>query len=104
MSELASASVREAILASRDQSAAVGMMLQASSLPDPALLLEHAQLVLDGRVSPMLLWARHPIVIVATLLMTLLVLLMVKRLVLGTRPKVVVRQIAAPQSRGRKGS
>ena len=37
------------------------MMLQASSLPDPNLMLEHVQLVLDGRVSPLLLWEKHPV-------------------------------------------
>ena len=37
------------------------MMLQASSMPDPNLMLEHAQLVLDGRVSPLLLWEKHPV-------------------------------------------
>ena len=43
-----------------DQAAAVGMMLQASSMPDPNLMMEHLRLVLDGRVSPLLLWEKHP--------------------------------------------
>ena len=37
MAELGKPRVRDAILASSDQAAAVGMMLQASSMPDPNL-------------------------------------------------------------------
>jgi hypothetical protein len=103
MAELASPSVRDAILASRDQAAAVGMMLQANSLPDPGLLMEHAQLVLDGRVSPMLLWAKHPLSVAALGLVALMLLLMVKRLLLPARPRVIVRHAGGPPSRGRGG-
>ena len=41
MAELGKPRVRDAIIASSDQAAAVGMMLQASSMPDPNLMLEH---------------------------------------------------------------
>ena len=64
MAELGKPSVRDAILASSDQAAAVGMMLQASSMPDPNLMMEHLRLVLDGRVSPLLLWEKHPATLV----------------------------------------
>ena len=43
MAELGKPRVREAIIASSDQAAAVGMMLQATSLPDPTLMLEHLE-------------------------------------------------------------
>ena len=91
MAELAKPRVREAILASHDQAAAVGMMLQTSSMPDPTMLLEHARLVVDGKVSPLLLWEKHPFSLAGIGLSALVLLLMLKRLLFGTRPKIVVR-------------
>jgi nitrogen regulatory protein PII-like uncharacterized protein len=97
MAELGKPRVRDAILTSSDQAAAVGMMLQASSMPDPNLMMDHLRLVLDGRVSPLLLWEKHPVTLIATPFLALLLLLMLKRLLLGTRPKIVVQQ---PGGRG----
>jgi nitrogen regulatory protein PII-like uncharacterized protein len=97
MAELGKPRVRDAILASSDQAAAVGMMLQASSMPDPNLMMDHLRLVLDGRVSPLLLWEKHPVTLIAAPFLALLLLLMLKRLLLGTRPKIVVQQ---PGGRG----
>ena len=84
MAELGKPRVRDAILASSDQAAAVGMMLQANSMPDPNLMLEHLRLVLDGRVSPLLLWEKHPASLVATAFLALALLLMMKRLLFGS--------------------
>ena len=97
MAELGKPRVRDAILASSDQAAAVGMMLQANSMPDPTLMMEHLRLVLDGRVSPLLLWEKHPASLVATAFLALALLLMMKRLLFGTRPRIVVQQ---PGGRG----
>jgi hypothetical protein len=91
MAELASPRVREAILASRDQSAAVGMMLYVMSVPEPNVLLTHAKLVLDGRVSPVLLWEKHWVVLVLAGLLALIVLALLKRLLLPSRPRIVVQ-------------
>jgi hypothetical protein len=93
MSELASPRVREAIIASRDQAAAVAMMLQVASLPDPSVLIAHGRLVLDGRVSPVLLWEKHGFVLAAAALFALMLLLMLKRLMFGTRPRIIVQQV-----------
>jgi hypothetical protein len=98
MADLASPRVREAIIASRDQAAAVGLMLQVSSLPDPWVLLAHARLVLDGRVSPVLLWEKHPVVLVAVGLLGLILLAMLKRLLFPARPRIIVEP--APGGRG----
>ncbi len=98
MAELGKPRVRDAILASSDQAAAVAMMLQSSSVPDPNILLQHAQLVLDGRVSPVLLWEKHTISLAGTALLALALLMMLKRLVFGTRPRIVVHE-----GRGRGG-
>ena len=95
MSELGRPRVRDAILRSSDQGAAVGMMLQASSLPDPSLMMEHLRLVLEGRVSPLLLWEKHPGSLAVTAVLALVLLLMVKRLLFGTRPKIVVQHPGA---------
>jgi hypothetical protein len=100
MAELGKPRVREAIIASTDQAAAVAMMLQASSLPDPAVMLEHVSLVLDGRVSPWLMWEKHPATLAGTIVLALALLLMLKRLLFGTRPKIVVRQGAGLMGRG----
>jgi lysozyme family protein len=83
MADLASPRVREAIIASRDQSAAVSMMLQAASYLDPTAPITHARLVLDGRVSPVLLWEKHGLALVAAALLGLLLLLGLKRALLG---------------------
>jgi hypothetical protein len=96
---LASPRVREAVIASRDQAAAVAMMLQVASLPDPSPLIAHARLVLDGSVSPVLLWEKHGLALVAAALSGLMLLLMLKRLMFGTRPRIIVH---APH-RGRDG-
>ncbi len=60
MRNLLSPRVREAILASRDQLAAVGMMLTETAALDFVSMSEHAGLVWSGEVSPILLWDRHP--------------------------------------------
>jgi hypothetical protein len=100
MAELARPRVQDAILASSDQAAAVGMMLQASSMPDVSLLLDHTRLVLEGRVSPLLLWVKHPVAIVGSIIALLVLLVLLKRLLLGTRPRIIVQQ-SGPDRRDR---
>jgi hypothetical protein len=100
MAGLASPRVREAIIASPDQAAAVSMMLQAGSLlPDPSTLLAHVRLVLDGRVSPLLLWEKHGFVLVAAPLLALMLLMMLKRLLFGARPRIIVQRVAEREGR-----
>ncbi len=88
MQVLSSTRVRDAVLASRDQDAAVAMMLRNGSLPNPAVISADFQLVLDGQVSPVLLWERHSIVISVLAFLALVVLLMFKRLLFGRRRRV----------------
>ena len=90
MAELASPRVRDGILASKDQSAAVGMMLYVMSLPEPTVLLSHVRLVLDGRVNAVLLWEKHWIVLVLAGLLALIVLALLKRLLFPARPRIVM--------------
>ena len=110
MQLLARDGVRDGIVGSRDQAAAVGMMLAADgAIPDPWLIAQHAQLAWDGKVAPRLLWEKHPASTVSAGLIVLIVLSMLKRLIFGRRQKVIVKQIAvpvaasAPPIRSRKG-
>lgn len=80
MQSLASERVRVAVVASADQSAAVGMMLRMNVGLDPAAIMEDVRLVTDGRVSPILIWEKHPIAVFAGLVLVLLALLMLRRL------------------------
>jgi hypothetical protein len=102
MAELGKPSVRDAILSSSDQAAALGMMLQASSVPDPTVLLANARLVLDGRVSPLLLWEKHALWLSVAVVLSLALLMMLKRLVFGTRPKIIVQE-GYGRGRGARG-
>jgi hypothetical protein len=103
MTELGKPRVRDAILASADQDAAVGMMLYVSNVPDPTLLLVHAQLVLDGKVSPWLLWEKYGFWLAAAAAMLAVVLLILRRLLFGTRPKIIVRSEDLGRARGGRG-
>lgn len=84
---LSSARVREAVLSSSDQAAAVGMMLRNAPMLDAAVLGEDVGLVLDGRVSPVLLWEKHPVVIVLAGMLVLILLALLRRLIFTRRPR-----------------
>jgi hypothetical protein len=85
MQALSSPRVREAIIASRDQTAAVGMMLSDTSVIDIQKIASHFQLVWDGKVSPVLLWDRHPATVIALAVLSLMILLMLRSLLFGRR-------------------
>jgi hypothetical protein len=85
MQSLAPTVVRDGIVASRDQQAAVAMMLRSDFGLDPRVTAEDFQLVLDGKVAPILLWHKHPVVLVTLALSALIALVMLKRLLFGRR-------------------
>ena len=96
MQLLARDGVRDGILSSRDQSAAVGMMLTADgAVPDPWLIMQHAQLAWDGKVAARLMWEKHPAVSIGVGVFALMILSMLKRLVFGRRQKVIIKQVPA---------
>ena len=103
MAELAKPAVRDAVIASPDQLAAVGMMLQTSALPNPSLVYEHVQLVLDGRVAPRLLWEKHALALAIAAFLVLLVALATRRLLVGARPKVILERATIPSIKARGG-
>lgn len=90
MQMLSSARVRDAVLASRDQDAAVAMMLRTSTLPNPATISADFGLVLDGQVSPVLVWEKHFVLLIMMALVSLIVIVYLKRLLFGRRRKVAV--------------
>ncbi len=92
MAELASPRVRDGIIASRDQAAALGMMLQSASWTNPGAVASHVRLVAEGRVSPVLLWEKDGFVLAVAGLLGLMLLLLLKRLLFGARPRVIVQQ------------
>jgi hypothetical protein len=56
--------------------------------------------VLDGRVSPILLWEKHGIVLAVATLFALMFLMMLKRALFGTRPRIIVQQAPDRWDRG----
>lgn len=85
MRGLTSARVRDAILSSRNQTAAVGMMLSETQLLDVASVARHVELVWRGDVHPLLMWDKHPAVVVAAGIAALLCLLLLRSLLFGRR-------------------
>ena len=85
MQSLSSERVRIAVVASADQTAAVSMMLRQDATLNPKAIVEDVGLVTGGRVSPILLWEKHPVVIVAGLVVVLILLLMLSRLLFAGR-------------------
>jgi hypothetical protein len=83
--------VRDAILASRDQSAALDLMLRPDDLLDVRLLVRDLEVVREGRVSWQLLVARHPLGLAGAALIALVLLAFVWRAIFGRRPRSTLR-------------
>jgi hypothetical protein len=81
MQVLGAPRVRDAVIASRDQLAAVSMMLRADSGFQLDRAAKDFELVWSGRVNALLFWDKHPIAVVAAGILGLIVLLILRRLV-----------------------
>ena len=81
---LASRRVRDAVVGSRDQAAAVDMMIGTSGNPAATIAAE-IRAVWDGRVHPLLLWEKHPAILIGASVGLLLLLLWLKRLIAPQR-------------------
>jgi hypothetical protein len=97
MQILASHRVRERIIASSDQSAAVDMMLTPAAGVSTDALIHDVRLVWDGRVAPLLLWDKHPQAVGLAGLLGLVVLFWFGRLF---RP----RRVSGPRADPKAGS
>lgn len=89
MQWVAPAHVREAILASRDQAAAVDMMLRGGEIMDLGEFMKNVEEVRSGAISPRLLLWRYPVGLAVVAIMALAVLLLVWRAIWGRRPSRV---------------
>lgn len=85
MQSLGAPRVRAAVLASRDQARAVDMMLRDGS-GSPEAILDDIRAAWDGRISPILIWEKHPLVVIGGGAAVLILLLMLRRLVRPRRP------------------
>ncbi|MCC7252323.1 MAG: hypothetical protein IT540_10665 [Hyphomicrobium sp.] len=85
MQSLAAPRVRDAVLASRDQARAVDMMLREGS-GSPEVMLDDARAVWEGQISPILIWEKHPLVVIGLALFGVILLLMLRRLFRPRRP------------------
>ena len=85
MQVLAPARVRDAILSSRDQGAAIAMMLRTDSTFDVNALKGDLTLAYEGQVNPVLLWDKHPAAVIGAGLGALMLLLILQRLLFGRR-------------------
>lgn len=88
MQVLAPSRVRDAILASQDQLAAVSMMLREQGGLDLGLIRNDVTLAYEGKVQPVLLWDRHPGAVVGAGAGLLVLLLILQRLLFGRRRTV----------------
>jgi hypothetical protein len=79
MKLLAAGRVREAIVASRDQALAVDMMLRDGS-GTAAEIIGDLRSALDGKLSPWLIWDRHPMLVGFSVVPLLVVLMLVWRI------------------------
>jgi len=85
MQALAAPRVRDAVLASHDQARAVDMMLREGS-GGPEAILADARAAWEGEIAPVLIWEKHPAVVVGLGLASVVLLLMLRRLFRPRRP------------------
>lgn len=86
MQFLASERIRNAVVSSRDQSAAVEMMLRAGTSFDLPVVVEDFKLAFNGAVSPVLLVDKHPIALGVLAVGVLMLLLILRRMFTPRRP------------------
>ncbi|MDX2159439.1 MAG: hypothetical protein SFW09_23275 [Hyphomicrobiaceae bacterium] len=98
MQTLAPDSVRSAILASRDQTAALTIMLRREELFDVALFTRDVETLRSGAISPRVIIARYPMGLAVLAGLALLVLLILVRLVFGRRPRRLSGHAEPPAS------
>ena len=86
MQVLASPGVRDAIIASADQSAAAEMMLRPAAGLAPSVFAGDVVMAWEGRISPLLLWYRHPAPVAVSAVLMLVVLGWLMRLFRRRKP------------------
>jgi hypothetical protein len=92
MAAFSAPGVRDAILASRDQVAAVAVIARSDGIFDFPVFFEDVRSVRDGRVNPLLLWARYPIALSVFAGTFFIRLLLVWRLLFRRRTRVIIAE------------
>lgn len=87
MQILASERVRNAVVASADQNAAVDMMLRSDSGFNLPRVAADFRLAWDGRISPLLILDKHPMSLAALGVAFIILLLVLRRLFSSGRPR-----------------
>lgn len=85
MQALGSERVRNAIVTSRDQGAAVAMMLRTSAILDAGSVGQDFDLAWKRQINPLLLWEKHPEAVGLLFLCLVIILLVLRRLLFGGR-------------------
>ena len=95
MSDLTAEGLRDAILKSRDQLAALNMIIHEdaslTNLFDYTRILKDAELVKNGVVSFRVFWERYWMSVLLGAFLLLVVLSWLRRLLFGSRPQIVIR-------------
>ncbi len=104
MQLLASERVRRAVTESRDQMAAVEMMLRPQGVLDPLAAYDDMRRAFDGKVSPILVWEKHPAAVVILAILALIVLAFFRRLFAPSRARRNSRSDTAPPGPPAAGS
>jgi hypothetical protein len=86
MQVLASARVRDAIIASSDQAAAADMMLRTTTAFSPREIADDAVMAWEGRINPWLVWEKHPAGVAAGAGIAFILLFWLRRLFRHTPP------------------
>ncbi len=81
MRKLTSPRVRDAILSSNDQAAAVEIMLRTDGAFDPVRALKDVRTAWAGEINPILIWEKHPLLVAVAILALVALVLMLRRLI-----------------------
>lgn len=104
MKLLASDAVRQAVVASRDQSAAVEIMLRPQGVLDPAAAIADIERAWKGDVHSRLIWEKHPVAFGVMAFGALLVLLLLLRLLRPRRIRHERPETPGTDNRGMDGA
>jgi len=100
MRDLTAEGIREGILGSRDQLAALEMMLQdAPSLFSYSRIFKDADLVSGGSVAFRVFWERYWIAVIVGLFLILVVLSWLRRLLFGRPQQIVIKEQGKTRTR-----
>lgn len=93
MNLLSRQQVRNGILRSVNQEKAISYILRQTSSFEFLKFPDDAQLVLNGEISPSLVWYKQPFAVMVTALFMIFIVLILYRIFFGRRRKVVVQEV-----------